>query len=320
MITGPHLPHLCRLAALLLLFVLAACGSQSAGPARPQTQPSGSPTTSPPPAVPLAEPTRLLFTRWHDDTFGVYEVEPARSPDAKWLFDIGRYEVFGLTGTDNKVLWIEDETAGRVMIANRNGSDRHQLARGIGPALSDLLIVGPYAYWGVKGAVARIRLDGTHLYRDFISLPRIRPGDGEVEDGLATDGRYLYFAQCGTHSIGQVPLSRKASYTYRTVTWLTTSADCPQGLAYAAGNLYYSTLEDIGRLPVNTGESDDYWGNGAVRRGGPDNPTVVGEYLYWDWCGGPQCTPNGVGRLNLRTGAMMRNYLADTDTIGAASG
>jgi hypothetical protein len=180
-----------------------------------------------------------------------------------------------------------------------------------------MIIAGSYLYWGAKGAIARVGLDGHHLDRHYIGLPAPKVGDGEVEDGLATDGRYLYFAQCATGAIGRVPLLLRRSYTTRTVTWVTLGADCPQGLDYGKGFLYYSTLHDIGRVAeANAAEPDDHWGKGAVARSGPDNPNIVGDYVYWQWCGGPQCTPNGVGRTNLTTGKTTRRYLSDVDVMG----
>lgn len=66
------------------------------------------------------------------------------------------------------------------------------------------VIAGGHIYWSETDAIARANLDGSNVQRDFTRLPL--QSSGEAVDGIATDGRYIYFSRCQDGTIGRVAL------------------------------------------------------------------------------------------------------------------
>jgi hypothetical protein len=306
-------------AALILLSLIAACGAQPAEDTAPRSRPTPSPTVSPPSAVAVPAPTRLLFGKVTDDGVAViYEADPAGSGTSRLVADTGRGELQALTGTPDRVVWAEYQPF-RILSVNRPGADRQILYSRKGFWSGDIVIAGNYVYFGDRDGVSRVSLDGEHLDEHFIGLPRM--GDGpQVEHGLATDGQFLYFAQCFRDSIGRVPLLESGKYTRQTVIWVTDTADCPQGLDYSNGYLYYTTLDDVGRVSAEGGRADNHWSRRWVRRPDAFEPIMIGSQLFWDWGGSPRGAPSWILRIDTATGVVTPRFIeTGGDVIGSSA-
>jgi hypothetical protein len=176
-----------------------------------------------------------------------------------------------------------------------------------GRGTADFTISHGYLYWGGATAIGRVKLNGTEERRNFLPLPKT--GDGGVEDGLASDGRALYFSQCEKDRIGTVALTSGAR---RAIRWIV-HTQCPQSLAVAGGFLYWAkvglppTDGTIGRSSSDGREVSESWL--SIRT--PDGPTCLGidgTYVYW--CSGTEAGGSHIGRASLAKGrAFSPRYL-----------
>ena len=176
---------------------------------------------------------------------------------------------------------------------------------GISP--NSLVAAGGYVYWSDQHAIGRVALDGSHLRRRFVVLPR-QPGGG-VADGLASDGKHLYFTRCTEHAIGRVDLdSRRVTRTFIA----TGAKSCPQGIAVAGGHLYWTELGSgtIGRASLDGGAPDGRWLNIHSDQG-PFQLAADAAHVYWTW-GGVNGTPAYAGRANIDRSHLKRRFVADS--------
>ena len=222
------------------------------------------------------------------------------------LPDVG---VFGITVSRGYVDWVT-ETApadrGSVMRATIGGGGVRSLVSGL-PAPNSLVAAGGYVYWSDQHAIGRVALDGSHLRRRFVVLPG-QPGGG-VADGLATDGKHLYFTRCTEHAIGRVDLdSRRVTRTFIA----TGAKSCPQGIAVADGHLYWTELGSgtIGRASLDGGAPDGRWLNIHSDQG-PFQLAADAAHIYWTW-GGVNGTPAYAGRANIDRSHLKRRFVADS--------
>jgi hypothetical protein len=130
--------------------------------------------------------------------------------------------------------------------------------------------------------IGRVKGDGTHVQRNFVPLPR-EYGGGVVE-GLASDGRYLYFSRCQDATIGRVRLNGKDREM--NFVQLTPHSDCPQSLAVGNGSLYWTNpgLDGpgwIGRVRLNGSQVNSPWEVTSDDPLGPFDVAAGEGYVFW---------------------------------------
>ena len=150
-------------------------------------------------------------------------------------------------------------------------------------------------------------LNGSRLQRKFIRLP-VEAGGG-VADGLASDGRHLYFSRCTDSSIGRADLD--GSHVDQRFISLD-GRSCPQGLAVAAGHIFWTELGQgmIGRARLTGRGEDSHWLNIHSDQG-PFQVAAGGGRVYWTW-GGENGAPSYTGRANANRSHEDRRFLPDS--------
>jgi hypothetical protein len=222
------------------------------------------------------------------------------------LPDVG---VFGIAVSHGYVYWVT-ETApadrGAVMRATVAGGDVTSLVSGL-RAPNSLVIAGRFVYWSDQSAIGRVALDGSHVTRRFLAPPQERGGG--VADGLATDGRHLYFSRCTEDAIGSADLNRR-QFTQQFL--VTGPRSCPQGLAVAGGHLYWTQLGSgtIGRARLDGRSPDGHWVNIHSDQG-PFQLAADTAHVYWTW-GGVNGSPAYTGRVNADRRHLNRRFLANS--------
>jgi hypothetical protein len=292
-------------AALTVLVTMSAGGTGRAESATPKSHRPAA-TSKPASRGPLLVVPKarfLVFQRdgyAYDVSLGAHQGRPRR------IVKIGETG-FGAALTKSHIYWITMPRARpdreNIMAATRRGTHVHTFIPRIGQG-ETVFVAGHYLYWDGTRAIGRARLNGTHVDRRFIVLPDQKPaGAYGPENGLATDGQYLYFVRCSDGVVGRVPLAVKRRYT--TIPWkLQTRSQCPQNLAVAGGYIYWDAGSidvgggDIGRASIARGSSSSqpHW----VRThtvGGPMDVTGTRQYVFWDWPDGPNGDPSYIARV-----------------------
>jgi hypothetical protein len=154
-----------------------------------------------------------------------------------------------------------------------------------------LIAARGFLYFAQENGIGRVGLSGHHLNRRFIRLTTQKEGDSL--DGLATDGRHLYFSECDRDEIGRVDLNGQ-HLSYRFVS--TGHKTCPQALAVGGAYLYWSDLGPIGRAHLNGTHVQHVWM--LTHTGGGFSLAADAHHIYWDWQSGPEGSPDYVGRVD----------------------
>ena len=147
-----------------------------------------------------------------------------------------------LAATPRYVFWtrLGVDDGGVFRAAKRAGSRIRKVGNDDYPGY--VTIAGGSLYWQTdEGGIARANLDGSGLMHRFVRFP------GHRIDGLATDGRYLYFSDCGNSaSIGRVkPDGSQLKRSF--VSLAGGSAACTGPIAYASGHLYWAHATPTGQ-------------------------------------------------------------------------
>ena len=125
-----------------------------------------------------------------------------------------------------------------------------------------------------------------------LSIPSQQPGGGLIAEGLASDGRFLYFTRNGPHcSNGSIARVRLDGHGLRTNYIVLPGRHCPQDLAYANGFLYWTEIGQggrgfIGRASVDGANVRAAWLTLSVgTSGGPWDVTADARDVFWTWGG-----------------------------------
>ncbi|HEX8645755.1 MAG TPA: SGNH/GDSL hydrolase family protein [Thermoleophilaceae bacterium] len=196
--------------------------------------------------------------------------------------DTGNNEASAIAVAGENVFWTVAYPSVGVWRAGLGGKGaRAEFAEASSPGAS--VATAQHLYWVDEGAIARASLDGSEVDRNFIPLPE-QEGFGSVAEGLATDGRFLYFSRCGDSTVGRVGLDGSDPELYFIYVG---DRECPQGLAVGGGYIYWTDLglgEDdpnaLGRASVDGENVDPQW----LHVGGQLGPYQVvadSEFVYW---------------------------------------
>ncbi len=269
--------------SVLLLMPLAACSAGQPGPSRQVDKSSPSATESEERAVATRQAPQLVlqsgrfYVRW----------SPRENRPAARIASVRDMRALDIASAGQRLYWRHevkkpiDSSIRRVSLTGRH---QRTLLRRSGPML-DLAATREFVFWGAPGAIGRASVDGTRVRRTWLAFSR--PGRGQIEDGLATDGRFLYLSQCVRGRIGRVALSARPAQ--RRVEWIVRTDTCPGPLAVDGGFVYWAGFSRtgegvIGRAPAAGGSPDNTWT--PVRTfEGPNDVAVAGDFVYWTWGG-----------------------------------
>jgi hypothetical protein len=181
------------------------------------------------------------------------------------------------------------------------------------------VIAGGHIYWSETNAIARANLDGSHVQRAFKQLPL--QSSGEATNGLATDSRYIYFSRCQAATIGRVALNgSEANPDFIALS----RGQCPQGIAVAGGQIYWTNLDlegpgTIGRANLDGSEAKDGWlAMPSTPAGGPWSLAADDGQLYFSWGGTPESAPTFIGTAALEGPPRISAHLIRAERGGSA--
>jgi hypothetical protein len=182
------------------------------------------------------------------------------------------------------------------------------------------VIAGGHIFWSETNAIARANLDGSHVQRDFVRLAL--QSSGEAADGLATDGRYIYFSRCQDGTIGRVALDGSEANPDFIVL---ARGQCPQGIAVAGGQIYWTSLGlerpgMIGRASLDGSEEarEDWLRMPSTPDGGPWSLAAANGSLFFVWGGTPEFAPTFIGTAALEGSPRVSAHLIQVDHGGSA--
>jgi hypothetical protein len=161
-----------------------------------------------------------------------------------------------------------------------------------------LVAVHGYLYFGAIDGIGRISTTGKNLNRHFI--PMMKQAEGDSINGLATDGRHLYFTRCDNSSIGRVAINGSGlNYQFAAAA----RGTCPQPIAVGGKYVYWGSdgfgkdkdIDGVGRVRLDGTQPQPRWqsvhtGQVAV------SLAADARHVYWDW-GGAGNSPTYVGRV-----------------------
>jgi len=231
------------------------------------------------------------------------------TPTVTQVVAVGHTNMFGLAVAGGFVYWTT-ETApsgrGAIWRAPLAGGPPRRLVAGLSQPAS-LVAAHGELYWDDETAIGRVALGGGRADRRFLVLPE--ETGGGVADGLATDGRYLYFSRCEDDTIGRVHLNGTGiDQSLITIA----NRSCAQGLAVGGGHLYWTELGmgTIGRANLDGTHANLRWL--SVRSDqGPFQIATDGVHVYWTW-GGVAGSPSYTGRANANGSHLDRRFLTNS--------
>ena len=194
-------------------------------------------------SVPVADPTRALR----------HVVTPS---DAS---------ILGLDASPTRLVWTQlAGNRAEVLTAALDGSGRRVVYRSRFALPLSGVLVGSAYYWIEDEAIARADLDTGAVDPVFIALPP-PPEDlaalGPAE-GLASDGRWLYFASCAHGAIGRVGLDGEGLDGR----FVTLGDECVQDVAVSGTHIYWPNLDasiaargTLGRAAIDGSRVQPKW-------------------------------------------------------------
>jgi hypothetical protein len=225
------------------------------------------------------------------------------------VVDVGEVNMFAIAVAAPYVYWSTEagpRDRGAIMRATLDGQNVRQLVGGL-PAPASLIAVGGFVYWSDHNAIGRMALDGSHVRRRFIVLPQ--EPEGGVDDGLASDGSYLYLTRCTDDTIGRAGLNGR----HIDLRFISLGPDeCPQGVAVGGRHLYWTELQSgtIGRATLTGHGVDSSWLH-IHSNPGPFQLAADRAHVYWTW-GGLPGTPSDTGRADTNRTHIDPRFLADS--------
>jgi hypothetical protein len=187
--------------------------------------------------------------------------------------------------TKQYLFWIDGvdgSPVAQLWRADHDGRNAHPILPNV-YATGQLAVVGPFIYILEAGGISRAALDGSGVVRNEVKLTPGPLGDGA--DGLATDGRYLYFSRCDKGTISRVSPDGSGLVARFIFTGKDT---CPQALATEGRFIYWGELDGsipsdpgrIGRALLDGSGANDRWL--LVRsHEAPYNIAADGRFVYW---------------------------------------
>jgi hypothetical protein len=298
-------------AAAFVLLGVVGCGGPAASPPTPNSAPTGSGVSSSAPTLGANAHETLTFVRHN----GLYRQTNGHRP--RKIAHVGDADSLeSLVVVGKRVYWtVSPQGDGRMSIMSYSTRTRRRgtLLRFRGGS-GDLIAARGHLFWGGASAIGKVSLDGSNVHRRFIHLPQAGGGH-EVEDGLTSDGRYLYISQCTKDRLGRVPNEKSI---HPRVHWLLRTA-CPQELSWSNGYLFWSSLNftsggRIGRVTDTGNNPDPTWLKIASIQG-PFSIDANSKNIYWSWGSG---SPGAsfIGRAPLAKPAQKnRKYLSGSGPI-----
>ena len=226
---------------------------------------------------------------------------------------------------NRRIFWTtvgSDATGGyesSLMSASASGKGVRTLASGL-PITISLVATHGYVYWPDEAGIGRVALDGSHLDRSYIPLPAEEGGG--VADGLAIEGKYVYFSRCQDGTIGRAALDgRSTRQDLVAMGW----PNCPQALAASNGRVYWAELGDagesygrIGSAGLNGSDVDEA---SLVTNSeqGPFGLAAGGGFIFWSWGGGAG-SPEYIARSRLNGSKANSQFAAGGSTIALMVG
>jgi hypothetical protein len=212
---------------------------------------------------------------------------PAGGGPAVRLVHVGGLSVTGMTIAGGRLYYATQDN-GTISYVPLNGGAAHTLVSGLDVPVG-LVSAGGWLYWADQNAIGRVRPDGAGLTRRFVVPPR--EAGGGVADGLATDGRHLFFSRCQDSEIGEVATSGRG-LDPRLVRL--PGRACPQALAVGNDHLYWTEIGGhIGRATLGGRGASGTWLSVRTSQG-PFNVAADNAHVIWDW-GGVAGSPMHVG-------------------------
>jgi hypothetical protein len=224
-----------------------------------------------------------------------------------------------LSVTNQYIFWWQEtstfakpDLVPRIWRARLDGSDAHPIiSTDITP---NTAVVGAFIYWIGDHGIGRARLDGTQAAVAFVPLRPERGGG--VADGLATDGRYLYFGRCDDGEIGRVDADGSG---LRTRFIAIGAKNCTPGIAVGGRFIYWCNGRGpggrIGRAKLNGTGADSHWLNTRDPMG-PVTLAANRDFIYWtheidkpsstvimDFVGAARTDGTHIRQVIVRTGA-----------------
>jgi hypothetical protein len=228
-----------------------------------------------------AAPSRMYYSRH----FRIMSLDVA--PLGKEVVRVPHIQSKGapLAVTKQYLFWIDGVDGSPVAAlwrSNRDGSDPHPILKNV-YSTGELAVIGSSIYILEAAGISRAALDGSGVVRNVVKLAPGVLGNGA--DGLATDGRYLYFSNCDKGTISRVSPDGSGLVERFIVTGNDT---CPQALATAGKFIYWGELDGsipsdpgrIGRALLDGSQANDRWL--LVRS--HDAPYAIatdGRFIYW---------------------------------------
>jgi hypothetical protein len=266
-----------------------------------------------------ARSPRALYyeTQTGPASFAIDALDLAGGRSSTQVVALRNANVFGIALGARSIYWSTQSgprDRGAIMRSSLGGGRAQRLVGGLTEP-SSVVVVGRYVYWNDRHAIGRVALDGSHLRRNLIRLPAERGGG--VADGLASDGRHLYFSRCSDNTIGRADLSGRHVHQR----FISLGArSCPQSLAVTGGHIFWTELGQgiIGRARLGGGDIEARWLHTQSRQG-PFQVAVGDGHVYWTW-GGENGTPSYTGRADANRSHLDRRFLPDSMFAMALAG
>ena len=276
--------------ALALSTVAVACtqvqqnGTERTAPATP----SSVATSGPSQVEQLVLQIGRHYVRWTPASNRPTRILPAR-----------RMQAQAIASSGDRIYWLHRSprsAAISIQSISANGHRPVTLVENVGSFAITIAATRRHVYWGsATGAIGRVAIDGSRLQRRWLAAG---------QDGLTTDGRFLYLSQCFRGRIGRVPLTGPTRN--RQIEWIVQGSNtCPQALAVDGGFVYWAGFTRrgagpgvIGRAPVDGGVPEDTWTD-VETFNGPISLATADGFVYWDWGGTPNSAPSFLGRVNV---------------------
>jgi len=259
----------------------------------------------------IAQTSRALYyeTETRAGTLAIDRLSLSPPGASTQVVGLGDVNLFGIALGGPYIYWSTQagpKDRGAIMRATLDGGDVRPLVSGL-PGPAGLIVVHGFLYWVDQDAIGRVALDGSHLRRRFIAPPP-EPGGG-VADGLASDGRHLYFTRCTDDEISRENLNGSRI----DLGYISLGPDsCPQGIAVAGGHLYWTQLPSgtIGRATVGGQDANGRWlAIHSVQ--GPFQVVADRTHVYWTW-GGVAGAPSYTGRADANGSHLEARFLTDS--------
>jgi hypothetical protein len=217
---------------------------------------------------------------------GAYLVllNPQRPKHARRVVRIGDLDSVAVAATKRNVYWIAPTTHRNNVIesADLRSGKTHMVVSKAGYSANAMVISRHFLYWGQSGSIGRLSLKTGKVLARYLVLPKVATGN--IEDGLAAAGHFLYLSQCVKGRIGRI--NTLARTPRRSLSWVVHTNSCPQALSVANGSVYWTGSMGpgsegfVGRQVLKGGRADGTW-IGTHSNRGPLFVVANSHFIYW---------------------------------------